>query len=250
MRPGGTINTKVFQADLNEIQSGQYSTSSLLRLPLLNTFHASAASAYPFGARPDMSTSTQRNPIVNGTAGGAAILASRIIIPEPANCLQLVWHALDPGGNYECSYPINDSSNATVPGWQTSTRWAFGWLRLNGQGPWFPMSLYKSMDVLASGDQSGVFPYGGYSSIAAPMSFVDWIGYWDGVGNTSNGPSGGNAYILAISSVNISVSSNGATMGSIENYATPSGSGTEAVPPNTDTQRNQDILVRSGNGRS
>lgn len=250
MRPGGTINTKVFQADLNEIQSGQYSTNSLLRLPLLNTFHSAAANPYVYGARPDLQTQSQRNPIVGNVAGGAQITASRIIIPEPANCLTLVWHALDPGGNYECSYPINDSSNVSAMGWQVTERWAFGWMRLNGQGVWFPMSLFKSMDVINAGDQSGIFPFGGYTSILAPMSFVDWVGYWDGVGNTSNGPSGGNAYILAISSINTSVSSNSGTIGQVANYATPSGSGTEASLPNTDTQRNQDILVRSGNGRS
>jgi hypothetical protein len=82
------------------------------------------------------------------------------------------------------------------------------------------------------------------------MSFIDWIGFWDGTGDISNGPMGGNAHILAITSVNTSMASNGGTLGSIANYATPSGAGTEPGTANADSQRNQDLLVRSGNGRS
>lgn len=267
MRPGGTVNTKVFQADLNEIQSGQFYNPSLIRLPLLPLFRqgatdaANATSATPYGGRPDLATATLSNPIVGNTAGGSGILPVRIQIQEPANCLQLIWHALDPGGNYQCSYPLNSAGNAdpTSHSWpatiaDTRQRWAFGWLRLNGLGPWFPMSLLPSTQWVDGGSYLAVFPFGGFSSINAPMSFFDWVGYWDGGGVTAESPLGGvgasNAFILAITSVNTSLSSNGGTLGNIANYATPSGSGTEATPPNTDTQRNQDILVRSGNGRS
>jgi hypothetical protein len=83
------------------------------------------------------------------------------------------------------------------------------------------------------------------------MSFIDWIGFWDGSGNIAQSPTGDSgAQLLAITSINTAVSSPGATMGDLSNYAVPSGSGIEAQPPNTDTQRNQDVLVRSGgNGR-
>jgi hypothetical protein len=243
MRAGGTFNTKVFQADLNEIQSGQYATSNLIHLPLLTTFHALTGSTTPFGGRPDTATATAQNPIVGNVASGAQILASRIQITEPANSLQLLWHVLDQGGNYQCSYPMNSPLNNY---WDVNTNghWAFGWLRVNGNGVWFPMSLMKSTDWIAA-QQLGIFPYGGFNSISCPMSFVDWIGYWDGTGTITN-----NAYILAVTSVNTSLASNGGSLGDITNYATPSGSGTEVTPANTDTQRNQDILVRGGNGRS
>lgn len=242
MIAGGTFNTKVFQNDLNQIQSGQYATSALLRLPLLSTFHAGGASAV-FGGRPDLATDTQHNPIVGNTSNGAQVMPIRITIPEPANCLQLVWQALDNGGNYQCSYPLNAAANADATGFSLLKYWAFGWMRVNGLGPWFPLSLMQ-----ATSTDSIVYPYGGFTSIVAPMSFVDWVGYWDGTGDLSHGPGGGNAFLLAITSINLSLASNGGTMGDIANYAIPSGSGAEQVPPNTDTQRNQDVLVR-GNGR-
>lgn len=249
MIAGGTFNTTVFQNDLNQIQSGQYATPSLLRLPLLSTFHATVTSPI-YGARPDLATGTAQNPIVNNVANGARISPTRIIIPEPANSLQLVWHALDPGGGYECSYPLNSAANATTFGWPIETHWAFGWLRVNGLGPWFPMSLFKSVDIINTGQQNGIFPWGGFSAITGAMSFVDWVGYWDGLGDITTGPSAGNAYILAITSVNMSLSSNGGSLGDVANYAVPSGSGPQQTPPNTDTQRNQDTLVRANsNGR-
>lgn len=267
MKPGGTLNTKIFQADLNEIQSGQFYGSTLIRLPLLGTFRqgandaANATSATPYGARPDLATASARNPIAGNVANGAQITPVRVQIQEPANCLQLVWHALDAGGNYECSYPLNSAGNAdpTSHSWpatlaDTRQRWAFGWIRLNGLGAWFPMSLLPSTQWVDTGGYLSVFPFGGFSSINAPMSFFDWIGYWDGGGVINESPQGGvgasNAFVLAITSVNTSLSSNGSTLGNVSNYASPSGSGTEAVPANTDTQRNQDILVRSTNGRS
>jgi hypothetical protein len=254
MIAGGTFNTRVFQNDLNQIQSGQYTGPTLLKLPLLQTFHASGGATF-YGTRPDSSTITAGNPIVGNVANGAQIIPSRIHVPQPTNCIQLVWHALDFAGNYQCSYPIQTGANTPGGGGggfpmigSSNPCWAFGWLRLNGLGPWLPMSLLPS--AVTMGTDYLVFPFGGFSSIAAPMSFFDWVGYWDGAGVTGFGPDGAsNTHILAIASVNLSLSSNGETLGSISNYASPSGSGIEPQPPNTDTQRNQDILVRSNNGR-
>jgi hypothetical protein len=208
---------------------------------------------------------------VGNVANGAQIQPTRIQIQEPANCLQLVWHALDPGGNYQCSYPLNSTTGAffnstdTTRGWGVTAtfnggasmqRWAFGWLRINGLGPWFPMSLLPSTSWVSNPPNASylaVFPFGGFNSINAPMSFIDWVGFWDGAGVLNDGPMGSgsnNAHILAITSVNLSLSSNGGTLGNVANYATPSGAGTEASGANTDNQRNQDLLVGSGNGRS
>lgn len=262
MIAGGSLNTKVFQADLNEIQSGQANSPSLLRLPLLKTFYQITAldNAAAYGGRPDISTQNGANPIVGNMANGAQIRPYRIALPQPTNCIQLVWHALDPGGNYECSYPLNSPNNfnGTLRGWPLAAfagggHWAMGWLRLNGLGPWFPMSLFNSTDQSYGGTNGNyltAYPFGGFSSITGPMSFVDWMGYWDGVGDIGTGPMGGNAYVLAIASSNLALSSNGNSLGLVNNYAVPSGSGAEVIPPNTDTIRNQDILVRgTPNGR-
>lgn len=248
MKPGGSFNTRVYQNDLNQIQSGQYATSALIRLPLTSTFHA-GGSPTPFGGRPDLNMDTIRNPIVGNVANGATVTPFRITLPEIANCIQLVWQALDNAGNYQCSYPLNTSGNALAPdGFNLLTHWAFGWMRVNGLGPWLPMSLMKSTDWAAGGTKLCAYPFGGFSGITAPMTFLDWIGYWDGQGDITDGPGSGNAFVLALTSVNTSLTSNGGSLGDVANYATPSGSGTEQVPPNTDTQRNQDVLVRQ-NGR-
>jgi hypothetical protein len=264
MKPGGTLNTRVFLNDMNQIQSGQFYAPALIRLPLIRTFRQGATGSdvaqfqAAYGGRPDLRTDTGRNPIVGNVAAGAQIIPARIQVQEPANCLQLLWHALDASGNYQASYPIVDPTNCYNgsagfdKGWPLTgadqslpQHWAFGWLRLNGLGPWFPMSLLPSTMWMTESRYLSVFPFGGYSSITAPMSFFDWVGYWDGAGNTN----GVDPYLLAVTSINTSVSSNGATLGNVSNYATPSGSGIEPQAPNTDTQRSQDILVRSGNGR-
>jgi hypothetical protein len=268
MIAGGTLNTRVIQNDLNQIESGQFYASNLIRLPLLANFrevdpHYTANG--PSGGRPDLSTDNKRNPIVNNIAGGVAIRATRIQIQQPANCLQLLWHALDANGNYYCSFPLNDPNNYAGDGigypatpldlTATGSRtWAFGWLRINGIGPWFPMSLLPTMQWInttvgtAIAGYLDVFPFGGFASISAPMAFVDWVGYWSNLGSAAAGPMGDNHYILACTSINLSVSSHGNAMGMVQNYATPSGSGVEPQPSPTDTQRNQDILVRSGRG--
>ena len=92
------------------------------------------------------------------------------------------------------------------------------------------------------------FPFGGFSSITGPMSFIDWIGYWDGAGVIVAGPQGTNAHILALASANMSLSSNRASIGQVQNYASPSGSGPQTDPQTVDTVRSQDVLTRTGNG--
>lgn len=249
MKPGGTFNTKVFQNDLNEIQGGQAPTHQLLQLPLTATFKASGATT-PYGARPDLRTTSGRNPIV-----GNGVQPIRIPLQQPCNSIQLVWQALDPNGNYVCSYPLNSLANVDAtptPSWPVSqgttanpNYWGFGWMRLNGLGPWFAMSLLPSHGTAAG--YLSVYPFGGFSSINAPMSFVDWIGYWDGLGDLTTGPNGGNAYLLAMATSNLSVSSAGASIGQVNNYATPSGSGPESGIGNYDSTRSQDVLVKAGN---
>lgn len=285
MRAGGSLNTRVIQNDLNEIQSGQPNSPQLIYLPLLGNFRqgnddaSASAWVHPYGGRPDLRTDTGANPIIGNTQGGTAIMPTRIQLQQPANCLQLLWHALDTSGNYVCSFPINNGGpfpngnaipqgNAAGPaGWPLTLPeagmrggWAMGWVRLNGVGPWLPMSLMPSTAWMQpqttatppageAGGYLGALPFGGFSSIAAPMSFIDWLGYWSGSGNIG-GPTGNNLYLLALASANMALSSNGQTLGVVSNYAVPSGSGPEQQPPNTDTQRSQDVLVRSGsNGR-
>ena len=269
MKAGGTFNTRVHQNDLNEIQSGQIYTSTLLRLPLIPGFRSGmnagevGASATPYGGRPDRRTTNAENPIVGNVAEGAQILPTRIQLPQPCNSIQLVWHAINENGSYDCSYPINSDNNVINGDWPLTSpdaaggsvsHWAFGWLRLNGQGVWFPMSLLPAVDwrtasSVAAGSYMAAFPFGGFASVTAPMSFVDWVGYWDGAGSIDRGPDGASAHLLAIASANLSLSSPRGAVGGVNNYATPSGSGPEGVAPSTDSARSQDVLVRGNNGR-
>jgi hypothetical protein len=217
------------------------------------------ANATPYGGRPDRRTDNTQNPIVGNVAEGAQIIPTRIQLQQPCNSIQLVWHALNQAGNYETSYPINSDNNALAADWPLTAQapgdvayWAYGWLRLNGQGVWFPMSLLPSTEwkQTPSGDSFlAALPFGGFTSINAPMSFIDWVGYWDGAGSIDRGPDGAGAHILAIASANLSLSSSRGSLGSFMNYATPNGSGPEAGAGFADSQQNQDRLTRGSNGR-
>lgn len=279
MRAGGTCDLPALNEDLSQVNDGNYATSNLIQLPLDPNF-SSANVVTPglgLGLRPDLQTpNTGANPIIGQTP------VTRFNLQQPANGIQLLWEALDQNGNYQCSYPLNSLSNiqgtgvSTLAGIQYSggeigttgdTRWAKGWIRLNGQGLWFPMSLLPATETMApptvvtgttgtgspnySMAQSMVNPRTGFSSIIGPISFFDWIGFWDGVGDITDGPNGANAFILAALYVNMGLGSNGGSLGAVPNYAIPNSSGRQVAQNQANAQqRTSDILVPPGGAGS
>jgi hypothetical protein len=278
MRAGGTLDLDALTDDVSQIADGNYATTSLLQLPLDPNFSQDYAQpGTDAGARMDLSVPvTGANPIVGN------VVSTRFSLQQPANAIQLIWDCIDSNGNYQVSYPLNSLDNYN-PGWAgagspsfgqgviyrtdnisgddyATAYWARGFIRLNGAGIWFPMSLFPSTEnipppALSSTATNGGFSNGiisclsGFSSLAGPISFFDWIGYWDGAGVT-DGPNGDNSFILALVTTNLSLSSNRGSNGNLANYAVPNSSGRKQMTvANATTQKRGDILVPQQGGR-
>lgn len=275
MKAGGTFDLDAQTNDIGQIVDGNYPTSSLIQLPIQPTAFSFAQGGFGGelgeGARPDLNTpDSAANPI----AGNPAIAVTRFNLQQPANLLQLIWSCLDANGNYQTSYPINDIANmSTDAGGQaasvflgqadfaaaiTNTRWAYGWIRLNGQGVWHQMSLLPVIHHAYAPQPAPQDPTintgfgwgglairanGGHSSIAGPIAFFDWIGYCDGEGSVL-GPNGDNSFILAIATANLSLGSAEGTLGGVAGYSLPNSSGIRpGAVAGTTVQRQNDILT-------
>jgi hypothetical protein len=274
LKAGGTADIDAVNNDLSQIVDGNYATLQLLQLPLNPAFNAQTPGSFfqQEGARPDLATPSGANPIIG------QLQPTRFQLQQPANALHLVWQALDADGNFQCSYPLNAGAHCYAGSggpfgfldtldWSAAgpqSFWAMGWIRLNGMGAWIQVSLHPSWmhkeapipdaPAVPTGNYTegagAVLPMGGVASVAGPISFFDWIGYWDGLGILSQGPNGRNAFILAMASINISVSTVGDTGGNLKNYAVPNATG--RIPGQQSTQAGQkagDILVPAGGKR-
>jgi hypothetical protein len=270
MQAGGTLDLPALTNDLNQVTDGNYATTTLIKLMLINSFSANTTgveSGQEDGGLPLLSLPSGQNPMVN------QLQVQRVNLPQPANSIQLVWHCIDTNGNYACSYPINaqaNHNNGTIGGGSAGFLsaydneeigyWAYGWIRLNGQGIWWPMSLLPSIRAIGASNFGptavtanqnvgayAIEPFGGMSSISGPIAFFDWIGYWDGRGDTVlSGDNTPNAYLLAVLSTNLSTSSPGQTLGANPNYAVPNSSGRAPGQQGASTaQKAADILVNS-----
>jgi len=278
MKSGGTFDLDANLEDIAQIVDGNYVTSQLLHLPLDPNFvgvNDPTQAGGNLGLRPDTQTfNTGTNPVVGQTK------VTRFNLQQPANNIQLLWHCLDTDGNYDCSYPLNSKNNLQQFGTQASfiqylsgaiggglggsaMRWAMGWIRLNGLGIWWPMSLLPHSEMfpseipkLTAGATVAdsfpgaiINPTGGVSSISAPISFFDWVGFWDGGGDVTDGPLGPAAYLLAVITANMSMGSNRGSYGTNPNYATPNSSGRK---PGQDAknqgQKQGDVLIPPGGG--
>jgi hypothetical protein len=266
MRAGGSLDLDALNEDNNQISDGNYATTSLLKLPIFDGYSALTGGSpgvrsSGVGGLPQLGTISQDNPVVG------QVQVTRFTLQQPANSIQLVWHCLDENGNYQSSYPLNHDGNFITDssdppqGFLTqydappfdNSFWAYGWIRLNGQGVWWPMSLLRSYgrsEGLGAINQTGsyvAFPNGGFSSLSGPISFFDWIGFWDGAGVNTDVNGNPNGWILAIVSANYATSSNGGSAGQIQNYAVPNSSGRKQGHDNANIdQKNKNILVPMG----
>ncbi len=139
MREGGTIDVDGFRADLASVATNDYPRLQLLKLPMSLT----AGQIYN---------------VPLSTAG---------------NNLVLTYEALDENGNYLQSVPAAGTLNPGV-----STVLARGYLRINGRGPWLPISMFSPlMQGLATVNANYVgcpIVGAGYSSIQMPMGQLEW----------------------------------------------------------------------------
>jgi hypothetical protein len=260
MRSGGSFDIDAHNDDLTQIADGNYASISILKLPL-QTKISQGGNSY-FGGGLHTLTPTQLNPIVG------QVQPARFSLKQPANSIALVTQALDENGDFVVSYPFNSSYENTGEednqlgnflyadqgGISNGNLYAFGFMRLNGVGAWLQMSLLPLTASLAPATFSGSsginniiqMGWAGHSSVAGPISFIDWIGYCDADGDTS-GPDGGygsNQYILAAVTCNISLSGRSGSIGDVRGGAIPNSSGRSAR--NVDAQvkqKQRDVLV-------
>jgi hypothetical protein len=139
MKEGGTIDVAGFRADLASVATNDYPRLQLLRLPMN--------------------------------------LASGVIYNVPlttaGNNLVLTYEALDENGNYLQSVPAAGSLNPGI-----ATVLARGFLRVNGRGPWLPISMFSALMqgmATVNANYTGCpITGGGYSSIQMPMGQLEW----------------------------------------------------------------------------
>jgi hypothetical protein len=260
MRAGGTCDLPALNEDLNQITDGNYSSIALITLPLL---FSNGDISPLFGARMDLGTPSGSNPILG------QISPTRVTLLQPANSITLITDAIDENGNYVASYPFSSIDNYQRQGdsiqgfmWLdngNSLNWAKGFIRLNGVGMWLPMSLMpysglgtgdSQLNISNTSTQGFFAPWAGFSSVAGPISFFDWIGAWDGVGSTDNSldPNATIPNLLAMAAINLNASSIGT--GDLVSYAVPNSSGRQPGQSSANqAQKQRDILVRAGNGK-
>jgi hypothetical protein len=259
MRAGGTCDLPALNEDLNQITDGNYAALALITLPLL---FKSTLSGNAFGSSWQIQTPSGSNPVIG------QIPVTRVTLLQPANSLTLIPDAIDENGNYVASYPFQTLLNLEGDGLEgykffqegTGQFFAKGFIRLNGAGMWIPMSLMPFIFTgtgATTGEpntqtQGTMSPWSGFSSLAGPISFFDWVGGWDGTGETGNtlDPDATVPSILAMAAINLNAMSPGNGIGSLVSYATPNSSGRQPGQGATNTtQKQQDILVRAGNGK-
>jgi hypothetical protein len=139
MREGGTIDVGGFRADLQSIAQNDYPRLQLLKLPM--------------------------------NLGAGVIYTQPLLIA--GNNLVLTYEALDEDGNYWQSVPAAGSLNPGV-----STQLAQGFVRINGRGPWLPLSMFSPlMQGLATANanySNNPIVGAGYSSIQMPIQQLEW----------------------------------------------------------------------------
>jgi hypothetical protein len=265
MKAGGTFDLDAQTNDLQQVVDGNYVSTTLIKLPLTISL---VSNRNFWGCQPNLTTPDGGNPLVPNFP------STRFQLPQPATSISLAPTCLDSDGNWCGSYPLQNQANLgnfgtddPVTGFaywaQTAQNYAFGYMRLNGQGIWWPMSLQPFSasqgpvgEPAYTGKAPGVaalFPSSGYSTLAGPISFIDWIGIWDGVGvafDENNNPPPSGLHLLAIITANMTASGSSSALAGPQTYAVPNSSGRiQGTAAAGNAQKGSDILVRAGGTR-